>query len=147
MNFSLKNDEFCIKCDELCVKTAGSAAIVEGAWMPAGKRWQEIYRVRSSSVCQEFAAVVVAVDNPAAMAAKWAEGLECELIDDMTMQCSGADQTVRFETIEANHGKSGVVGIDVYAGERVDHGFCPGYQPTHKQCPPPELLMTICWNF
>ena len=42
---------------------AGSAAIVEGAWMPAGKRWQEIYRVRSSAVCQEFAAVVIAVDE------------------------------------------------------------------------------------
>ena len=46
---------------------------------------------------------------------KLIEGLECELVDELTMQCSGADQTVRFETIDANDGKSGVVGIDVYA--------------------------------
>jgi hypothetical protein len=35
-----------------------------------------------------------------------AEGLECELIDEVTMQLSGADQTVRFETIEANGGRT-----------------------------------------
>lgn len=102
---------------------AGSAGLDEGAWLPAGKRWQETYRVRSSSVCEEFAAAVIAVDDPAAMAKKWSMGLECDLLDETTMQLSGADQTVRFETVEANGGRTGVVGVDVYAAPGKPKAF------------------------
>ena len=94
----------------------GDADVPEGAWLPAGKRWQEKHRVRSSSVCEEFAAVVVAVEDPHTIAAKWSDGLECPLVGDgLTMQLTGAEQTVRFETLEDNGGKSGVVGVDVFA--------------------------------
>ena len=67
-------------------------------------------------------AVVIAVDDPETMAAKWSDGLECPLIDGTTMQLTGGDQTVRFEAIGAD-GKTGVVGVDVYAAPGKPKAF------------------------
>ena len=93
-----------------------------GAWLPAGKRWHEKYRTRSSSVCQEFAAIEVAVDDPEAMAAKWSEGLECPLTSSTTMKLTGGDQNVRFVPVD-NRNKGGVVAIEVYAAPGKPKAF------------------------
>jgi hypothetical protein len=93
-----------------------------GAWLPAGKRWHEKYRTRSSSVAQEFAAIAVAVQEPEQMAAKWAEALECPLISRTTMKLTGGEQTVRFVPMDAQN-KGGVVAIDVYAAPGKPKAF------------------------
>lgn len=93
-----------------------AAAGAEGAWIPAGNRWQKKYGHRSSSVCQEFAGIEIAlgggVDEVRAMAAKWAEGLECPLADAASVQLDGS--VVRFVSAGPD-GREGVVAVDVYA--------------------------------
>mmetsp|Transcript_58538 Transcript_58538/g.174223 ORF Transcript_58538/g.174223 Transcript_58538/m.174223 type:complete len:305 (-) Transcript_58538:14-928(-) len=89
----------------------------EGAWLPAGNRWQRKYGRRSSSVCEEFAGVVVAVPGGAAgagaIAAKWAEGLECPLVEDgRAVQLEGS--VVRFVPV-GDDGRDGIIGVDLYA--------------------------------
>lgn len=105
---------------------AGAGA--QGAWMPAGNRWQKKYGHRSSSVCQEFAGIEIAIRGNDVevknMAAKWAEGLECPLSADGTsVQLDGS--IVRF--VQAGpDGREGVVGVDVYA--------VPGKPKAFDQC-------------
>lgn len=89
----------------------------EGAWIPAGNRWQKKYGHRGSSVCQEFAGVEIAIRGGDAearsMAAKWADGLECPVLaDGASVQLDGS--VVRFVATGPDN-REGVVAIDVYA--------------------------------
>jgi hypothetical protein len=86
-----------------------------GTWLPAGNRWQNTYGKRSSSVCEEFAAVEVAVAGRSVqeMAAKWADGLGCSVrANGTTVQMDGC--SVRFRPVGAD-GRQGLVGVDLYA--------------------------------
>jgi len=97
----------------------------QGAWLPAGNRWQRKYGHRSSSVCEEFAAAVVAVPGgaaeAAAMAAKWGQGLACPVLEDgRTVQLDGS--VVRFVPVGPD-GREGVVGVDLYAAPGKPKAF------------------------
>lgn len=97
----------------------------EGSWMPAGNRWQNKYKNRTSTVCQEFAAVEIAVPggaaDAAAMATKWGEGLECPIIGDgSTVQLDGS--VVRFVPVGLDR-REGVIGIDLYAAPGKPKAF------------------------
>lgn len=94
-----------------------------GAWLPAGNRWQTTYGKRSSSVCQEFAGVDVAVRGSPnaceAFASKWAAALDVPLgPDGRSVQLDGS--VVRF--VEACE-KEGVVAVELYATQGKPKAF------------------------
>eukprot|EP00930_Biecheleria_cincta_P070449 TRINITY_DN58085_c0_g1_i1.p1 TRINITY_DN58085_c0_g1~~TRINITY_DN58085_c0_g1_i1.p1 ORF type:complete len:320 (+),score=33.89 TRINITY_DN58085_c0_g1_i1:51-962(+) len=118
----------------------------EGAWLPAGNRWQQKFRNRASSVCQEFAGVDIAIAGNESdlqlMAQRWSNGLECPIIDEgKTVQLDGS--VVRFVPV-ARDGRDGIVGVDLYAAPGKPKAFTechvhgvrwglldrPGSQPT-----------------
>merc|ERR1711959_19850 len=89
----------------------------QGSWLPAGNRWQKKHKHRSSSVCQEFAGIEIAVQGDATDAARaakrLADGLSCPLFGGgRSVQLDGS--VVRFVNIGPD-GRDGVVGVDVYA--------------------------------
>lgn len=97
----------------------------QGSWLPAGNRWQRKYGHRSSSICEEFAGVVIAVlggvEGVAAMAAKWGEGLECPVVEDgRSVQLDGS--VVRFVPVGPD-GREGVIGVDLYAAPGKPKAF------------------------
>ena len=53
------------------------------------------------------------------MAVKWAEGLECSLADDTTVQLDGS--VVRF--VPSTDGRLGVVAVDLYAAPGLPKSF------------------------
>ena len=98
-----------------------------GCWMPAGNGWQNGLE-RKSTVCEEFAGVTIAVDEPAAMAKKYATGFDKPLVDgpggpatavqiDGRSDRRGAPPLVKFILPDPawGGGRSGVVGVDLYA--------------------------------
>lgn len=104
-----------------------------GSWLPAGNRWQGKYQARRSSVCEEFAAVEIAIegDGQEAMAAKWSEGLSCPLLarDDSssssppTLSVDGGAQEVRFVRSADFSGRTGVVAVDLFAAPGKPKAF------------------------
>ena len=95
--------------------------------MPAGNGWQNGLE-RKSTVCEEFAGVTIAVDEPAAMAKKYATGFDKPLVDgpggpatavqiDGRSDRRGAPPLVKFIRPDPawGGGRSGVVGVDLYA--------------------------------
>eukprot|EP00404_Azadinium_spinosum_P021096 CAMPEP_0180620894 /NCGR_PEP_ID=MMETSP1037_2-20121125/34850_1 /TAXON_ID=632150 /ORGANISM="Azadinium spinosum, Strain 3D9" /LENGTH=278 /DNA_ID=CAMNT_0022641017 /DNA_START=62 /DNA_END=895 /DNA_ORIENTATION=+ len=94
----------------------------EGAWLPAGNRWQQRYRSlggRPSSVCEEFAGVEIAVRgteaDAAAMARKWSEGLSCPLLPGGSAVELADGASVRFVAVSGPEAREGVVGVDLWA--------------------------------
>jgi hypothetical protein len=93
----------------------------DGCWGPAGNGWQHGLS-RKSTVCEEFAGVTIAVEDPHAMAAKYAEAFDKPLAMggtavqiDSRADLGGISLVKFISPSESIGGRLGVVGVDLYA--------------------------------
>ncbi len=81
----------------------------DGPWHPAGDDWQ---RARRTDRVEAITAAEIQCDNPARVAARWAEIAEIPLNDDLTLPLDNA--TLRFVPCEDGR-PEGLGGIDLKA--------------------------------
>jgi hypothetical protein len=96
----------------------GGEDMETGPWEPAGHDWQ---RARQTEKVNGITAAVIQTDDPARLAARWADLLELDVTDDGTLTLDNA--TIEF--VEATDGRGeGLAGLRLAGAESRELDVC-----------------------